>query len=892
MTVEDMDYAQHTQYMQFLARLQSCKNQAEIDELKTQFYGIHDFSFLKDVVPERNGKTFASYKTELVYALDNAKYDYKKIYGENFRIPQAFSVTPEESAAYTVEDFLKEAAACKSVEEYKNLYDEKNKFKRMIIKQISPDDLAIYGREPYENGLPDMLVPNTPENGLRIRTRISEAGFSPFDIPAPEDAQNNGIEWLLHEVEEMKDYFNPNLAHENPSEEPEEPEPQEEFYDGSPADPAEIHEGGTQEAPDTDETSPSPALTDEDLKYIESEEFIERFGDWKKAQRLEKLKAAEPIVADGKIIIDGEDLTDEIKNLRAGQNIKVLKFLAKEIGRQITGSYENLDTHENITLSMGNISEVRNHHISSEGHLESVKLIPDLIKNGIFITKEKNEDKEKHPNITEYQYFVSGIKIDGTDYTAKSVIATDTDGNHYYDHRLSRIEKGRLIDNLSLLVSGGKPTADLTDYDKRLADICQCPQRQFLDKNLLPTRDAVEQIRAGKTLGDLLDAGADSAGQEQENGAPEYISEADVPPDVPPESASPENEDTEIITEENGSPQQETPAAASPEPEDRRPSKSDNDYRTSGYVRNFYSKAYEPGCPVPPIGMRNERTGHITEISGYEFARTVPEEDAVLLTKIVDGKRKFIKLDKTVYETAVRNAAIIAKAKDNKITPDVIQRYTEAAELDETKQRDNTAKNFWHNYQAAVMSHCNSPAEAMEWAKRLVSEMIPSEKAEFAKMIEAYEKIHDENGRNLSYDKRILDAYQDFTKGMKITDNSIWRDFSDDKNNVLDAIKSNTEVFDKEGQALDRSCDMKIGDTIRIKLTVESALGREPMTLPSTEYRLVAHSKDTNTVALISVDGKSKIIKSREEFIENVRKIEKRQRRIRRREDMSSTIAI
>lgn len=110
------------------------------------------------------------------------------------------------------------------------------------------------------------------------------------------------------------------------------------------------------------------------------------------------------------------------------------------------------------------------------------------LRDGIFIRKKKNEDKERRPNIIEYQYFVSGIKIDGTDYTAKSVITTDRDGNHYYDRRLSGIEKGRLIDNLSLLMSRGKPAADLTNYDKRLIDICQCHRRQFPDGNLLPPR--------------------------------------------------------------------------------------------------------------------------------------------------------------------------------------------------------------------------------------------------------------------------------------------------------------------------------------------------------------------------------------------------------------------
>ena len=54
---------------------------------------------------------------------------------------------------------------------------------------------------------------------------------------------------------------------------------------------------------------------------------------------------------------------------------------------------------------------------------------------------------------------------------------------------------------------------------------------------------------------------------------------------------------------------------------------------------------------------------------------------------------------------------------------------------------------------------------------------------------------------------------------------------------------------------------MKIGDTIKMSVTVDSALSNKKIKLPPQEYKLVAHSKDNNSVALISVDAKQKIIK-------------------------------
>ena len=96
--------------------------------------------------------------------------------------------------------------------------------------------------------------------------------------------------------------------------------------------------------------------------------------------------------------------------------------------------------------------------------------------------------------------------------------------------------------------------------------------------------------------------------------------------------------------------------------------------------------------------------------------------------------------------------------------------YLEAAHLDEKKQRANTASNFWHNYKAGVMTIANNKQEAMAFAKRLVNEMIPSEREKFSAMVRKYEKLRGTDGKHLSYDQRIIDFYDNM--GLKITNNS------------------------------------------------------------------------------------------------------------------------
>lgn len=341
----------------------------------------------------------------------------------------------------------------------------------------------------------------------------------------------------------------------------------------------------------------------------------------------------------------------------------------------------------------------------------------------------------------------------------------------------------------------------------------------------------------------------------------------------------------------------------------------------------FINNPYTSGTPVPTIAMRNEQTGHSTFIEGYEFARLEdigkpnpafrdengkqikPDGQTVVLTKPAfkevideetgekklvpdDKNRKFIRISRDLYEQAIKNSEIIAKRnpKTEQEKQKMLDDYLEAAHLDEKKQLANTASNFWHNYKAGVMTIANNKQEAMAFAKKLVIEMIPSEREKFAAMVRKYEKLRGTDGKHLSYDQRIIDFYDNM--GLKITNNSIWRDHVDEKYNTLDAIKQNTEVFDKEGQPLDKSCRMKIGDTIKMSVTVDSALSNKKIKLPIQEYRLVAHSKDNNSVALISADGKQKIIKNREDFIKEVQKVEKKLMKKQQREDRYESISM
>lgn len=193
---------------------------------------------------------------------------------------------------------------------------------------------------------------------------------------------------------------------------------------------------------------------------------------------------------------------------------KGLQSIEKEIGKTVLGNYTNPDTNLSINVSNRNVIEISNHHYLFKEHIQSVAYIPEIIEKAVFIDEVKNEDKQKHPNIEKYLYFGTGLKIDGVDYTCKSVIGMDSNKNCYYDQSLSTIEKGKLIDyvlenkkagNLSPLITQRETDLEGNNvpyvyYDKRLLNVCQVPQFEYLEKvndKWQPTAEAVELVKQG-----------------------------------------------------------------------------------------------------------------------------------------------------------------------------------------------------------------------------------------------------------------------------------------------------------------------------------------------------------------------------------------------------------
>lgn len=274
-------------------------------------------------------------------------------------------------------------------------------------------------------------------------------------------------------------------------------------------------------------------LSQEYIEYIHSEEFINKFGDWEKANRLEKLKESEPLILSSKIYIHGEDFSREINQLREKKSTESLRELNKivtNIGKEILSNirfeqnltqFENptftiKDTNEKFKFNFAGIKESSHHNLFQKGHIEGIANISEIIENSYFIGTENNEDNRK-PELKAFHYYASGIKIDGEDFTAKVVFTERKDGQFYYDQSLSTIEKGYLINNLfekNKLEAvnpinrrdsfefdrqlGNKSSNEY--YDKRLIRLCQVPQLPYMEfnsatKQWLPTKETIEAVK-------------------------------------------------------------------------------------------------------------------------------------------------------------------------------------------------------------------------------------------------------------------------------------------------------------------------------------------------------------------------------------------------------------
>ena len=188
-------------------------------------------------------------------------------------------------------------------------------------------------------------------------------------------------------------------------------------------------QGGTyMKAPNGEPTK----LTEKQWAQVRTKAFKDWFGDWEKQARIEKLRKAEPVE------ITGEEYKGkyELNRNSAKQWIK----------DNLRGEYEIEDTGEKVSLGKVGANKVTSHGMGNEAHIKSIVAIPQLIRDAVFVEERPNEKGKG--KFDSYRYYVCGLKIGGVDYTVKLTIGVKQ-GKRYYDHALTEMEKGKLLDQIN-----------------------------------------------------------------------------------------------------------------------------------------------------------------------------------------------------------------------------------------------------------------------------------------------------------------------------------------------------------------------------------------------------------------------------------------------------------
>lgn len=209
-------------------------------------------------------------------------------------------------------------------------------------------------------------------------------------------------------------------------------------------------------------------LSEKQWAQVRTKAFKKWFGDWEKAARIEKLRRSKAVKITEADYEDKYDLTRNSAKQWAKDNIR--------------GEYMIVDTGEKVNVSKVSINEVLSHGERDAAHLKSISSIGKLLHNAIFITETPNaKDNDKYES---YRYYIEGVKIDGEDYTAKIVVGVKN-GKTYYDHRLTKIEKGSLLDSLNGLSNSvaEKQQTSFTGKDSKLLSILQTNSSKVVDEN-------------------------------------------------------------------------------------------------------------------------------------------------------------------------------------------------------------------------------------------------------------------------------------------------------------------------------------------------------------------------------------------------------------------------
>jgi hypothetical protein len=167
--------------------------------------------------------------------------------------------------------------------------------------------------------------------------------------------------------------------------------------------------------------------------------------------------------------------------------------------------------------------------------------------------------------------------------------------------------------------------------------------------------------------------------------------------------------------------------------------------------------------------------------------------------------------------------------------------------------------------------------------------MPPGEQAKLRRSIKAYEKATKPLVSNLllkafvkpreTYNQRILAFYEENVWDLPI------KNQSPHGHKALSVIRHGADTVDTPGKGIDPVLKLKIGDTVKLSLHCKTLFGESRKRLSITMLTVVSASSDLNKIVLLDKTGRTKYTLTRDDFIAEMQKLERKLDRRQQKED-------
>lgn len=185
--------------------------------------------------------------------------------------------------------------------------------------------------------------------------------------------------------------------------------------------------------------------------------------------------------------------------------------------------------------------------------------------------------------------------------------------------------------------------------------------------------------------------------------------------------------------------------------------------------------------------------------------------------------------------------------------------------------RDNCANSFRHNLSVYCRKEANSPLDALQIAKEIVSKMDKSEQKKTKELLEKVKKD------DQTINECIVGMYFDAIKEVPLNENYIKENFPDKK-----IAKPFYDTVSTKGQLVDPLSNLKIGDSIKnIPMNTSKIFGNGKSKIYE-NLTVVSASKEGNSIILMDKD-KSFYELPRDTFLEGFNKQQTKQYKAERK---------